>query len=212
MRPFKLDQRIVRHVQAAYPSPQISLVRFSLSLSLSVSCTLLRRYHEEWLKKTSLAIVEAHGPGFPFDFSVFAQEVSTAIGRTPLAKMIEQGTGLPHGINQGNSYTILNEVVLELVHLTDIGVRALTLEGVRQEREHRIYLDRVAHTSASEQAKTLRDLEWLRPDLIPYPRKCLKLFLSDGTVELQAIEAERLCGIELGITPMGTKVRSSFER
>ncbi|KAJ3538375.1 hypothetical protein NMY22_g5191 [Coprinellus aureogranulatus] len=160
----------------------------------------------EWLRKTSLDIVEAHGSNFTFDSSAFAQEVSSAIGRSPLASITEQGTGLPHGINQANCYTSLNEVVLELVHLTDVGVRALTLEGVRQEREHRIYLDRVARTSSCDQAKTLRDLEWLRPELTPYPRKCLKMFLSDGNIELQAIEVERLCGIELGITPMGTKI------
>ncbi|KAJ3545100.1 hypothetical protein NMY22_g2565 [Coprinellus aureogranulatus] len=168
MKPFKVDQRIVRHVQSVYPSPQISL---------------------EWLRKTSLNIVEAHECRFSFDSQAFVQEVSAAIGRSSLASITEPGT------------------VLELVHLTDIGVSALTLEGVRQEREHRIYLDRVAHTSTSEQAKTLRDLDWLRPRLTPYPRKCLKMFLSDGSVEIQAIETERLCGIELGTTPMGTKVR-----
>ena len=33
------------------------------------------------------------------------------------------------------------------------------------------------------------------------------MFLSDGTVELQAVELEQLSDIELGTTPMGTKVR-----
>ena len=98
-------------------------------------------------------------------------------------------------------------VVLELVHLSELGVSALTLEGVRQERERRMYLDRRTHTSSSAEGQELRPVDLAIPYLEPYPRRRLKLFLSDGRVELQAIELERLNDVKLGTTPMGTKVR-----
>lgn len=122
--------------------------------------------------------------------------------------MAEPGTGLPNRVNKPKVHTTLEKpVVLELVHLTDVGVGAMALERVRQNRERRIFLDQMARTCDSYEAQTLRDLEWLRPELEEYPRKRLKLFLSDGNTELQAIELERLEGIALGTTPMGTKVR-----
>lgn len=85
--------------------------------------------------------------------------------------------------------------------MTDIGVSAFRLERVRQEREHTILLDRITQTSQASQ-----EVHWLRPKLEKYPRKRLKLFLTDGFVELQAVELEKL-PFELGVTPMGCKVR-----
>lgn len=97
-------------------------------------------------------------------------------------------------------------MVLELVHLMDVGISAKTLEGIRQERERKVYLDRKAHTSSSMGGGDLREVDFSQPYLTPYPRRRLQMFLSDGTTELQAIECEHLTNIELGTTPMGTKV------
>lgn len=49
----------------------------------------------------------------------------------------------------------------------------------------------------------------IHPRSLPqYPRNRLKLYLSDGFQELEALEYEghRLPGVILGRTPMGTKV------
>lgn len=159
------------------------------------------------MRRRASEVVEAHGREPDFSFSSYQQCIIEAVQGSSFSDIAEPGTGLPEGINSEKVHISLEKTtVLELVHLTDIGVSALTLEGVRQEREHRLYLDRLARSSSCQQGQVLRDYEWLRPRLVPYPRRRLKLFLSDGSIELQAIEFERLSNIELGVTPMGTKV------
>jgi RecQ-mediated genome instability protein 1 len=156
-------------------------------------------------------LVEAHGHRADYDFPQLRQDVSDAIEGSSFRDIAERGSGLPEEITREQTHVSLqNAVVLELVHLTDIGVSAMTLEGVRQDRERSIFLDRVSHISSSQEGLSLRELDWLRPDLQAYPRRRLKLFLSDGTTELQAVELERLSNIELGSTPMGTKASAGW--
>jgi len=162
---------------------------------------------QEWLRRRAREVIEAPGHEPDFSFSSYQHQIADAILGSPFSDIAEPGTGLPDGINSEKFHISLEKtIVLELVHLTDIGISAMTLEGVRQEREHRVYLDRLARSSSSQQGQVLREYEWLRPRLEPYPRRRLKLFLSDGSIELQAIEFEHLFDIELGVTPMGTKV------
>ncbi|KAJ3528045.1 hypothetical protein NMY22_g9559 [Coprinellus aureogranulatus] len=186
MEPFRLSPDIVRHVGNTYSCPRISTER---------------------LRAIARGIVEARGGEADFDIPAYREAVSAAILATSLQDIAQPGTGLRHRINQPKMHTRLpGPMVLEIVHLTDIGVSPYTLERVRQDRERRVYLDRVAHTPTPE-GQDLLDMEWMRPALVNYPRRRLKLFLSDGFVELQAIEIETLPGIDLGDTPMGTKIR-----
>ncbi|TEB17150.1 hypothetical protein FA13DRAFT_1804426 [Coprinellus micaceus] len=185
-KPFKVHKRLLRRVNTAYPCPRIS---------------------QEWLRTTVQDRVNTHGHQADFNFPMLCQEISDAIEGSSFANITEPGSGLSEWVTRDYTHVLLKgPVVLELVHLTDVGISAMTLEGVRQERERQIYLDRVGHTSNSQEGRMQRELRWVRPELEPYPRRRLKLFLSDGSVELQAIELEHLPNLELGVTPMGTKV------
>ena len=164
--------------------------------------------HQEWLRCKTRDLVEENGHQAEFDVPGLVQAVADAIEHSSFKDIAEPGTGIPKGVTQKKAHLVLDgPMILELVHLTDVGISAITLEGVRQEREHRFYLDRLAHSSSSQQGRILREFDWLRQDITPYPRRRLKMFLSDGSKELQAIESERVPGIALGVTPMGTKVR-----
>lgn len=140
-----------------------------------------------------------------FTLAQHREELAKLLLCTSLSETAVPGTGLPGRINQSKvSHFLKGPVILELVHMTDVGVSALGLERVRQTRERRMFLDKVARTP-SQEGQALRELEWLRPKFDKYPRKRLKLFLSDGFLELQAIELEPL-PFELGETAMGVKV------
>ena len=147
-------------------------------------------------------------PHINFTIEDYIQEVEEAIKNTSFKDMAVPGTGLPNRITQDRVYDIFEgPVVLELVHLTDAGVSPTALEKVRQNRERQALQDRITHFGTSEGPGLAEGGSgW---PLEPYPRKCLKLFLSDGFMELQAIELERL-PFELGVTPMGTKVGHTF--
>jgi hypothetical protein len=153
--------------------------------------------------------IGARGHDPDFNFYSYREEVFKAILCSSFSHTAVPGTGLPRRVNHSKVHHHLKgPVVLELVHLTDIGVSALKLERVRQDRDRRAYLDRVAQTTSSG-GQALREVEWLGPKPEKYPRKCLKLFLSDSALELQAIELEPL-PLVLGDTPMGTKVGLSL--
>lgn len=124
---------------------------------------------------------------------------------TPLAVCTEEGTGFDANLSFSTMCnTIQGPMVLELKHLTDIGISAFQLEKVRYSRDRSFHAKLLA--LAAEGKITMPDnLQEVRKRLPQYPRKCLKLVLSDGVRELEAVELEPL-NIHLGVTPMGTKV------
>lgn len=100
--------------------------------------------------------------------------------------------------------TLEGPIVLELKHLTDMGISAFKLERARYGRDRSFYL-RMSTLAEEGEIATPDKLQAIRENLPRYPYKCLKLVLSDGTTELEAVELEPL-GLRLGATPMGTKV------
>ena len=84
----------------------------------------------------------------------------------------------------------------------------LCAEKVRSKQVHRSgrsFHLKMRALSIEGKVATEDGLLEMKRRLPQYPHKCLKLTLSDGTVELDAIELEPL-GLRLGATPMGTKV------
>jgi RecQ-mediated genome instability protein 1 len=119
---------------------------------------------------------------------------------------MQAGTGLHHRIGSPTVHTTLEgHIVLELVHITDIGVSALSLERARQDRDQSIYLKLLASAQAG---RTTTEKGWLdlKNALPEYPRGVLKLILSDGHTELQAVEYKCL-PFKLGKSKIGLKVR-----
>ena len=145
---------------------------------------------------------------------MYKQVVDETLRSTSFKDSAAPGTGLPNRINQPKVNDLIEgPITLELVHATDVGVSALQLEKVRQYREHKALMDRVGfHADPSEEQSPPGSprTDWqsaTSSSADEYPRKRLKMFLSDGFLELQAIEVERLLPFELGTTPMGTKVQ-----
>lgn len=135
----------------------------------------------------------------------YIEEVETRILRERFDDIMEYKSGLPPRITQTLMHTTLSgPIVLELVHMNEIGISAFTLDEVRQSRDrhfHQGLLDMVRDRKFAFPS----DLKELKEALPKYPRKTLQLFLTDGTSELEALELRPL-PLTLGVTPMGMKV------
>lgn len=94
--------------------------------------------------------------------------------------------------------------------MTEIANSAFNLMGVRQTR-----LDRADLAEGAQRRREEREAQGLQEEDIEedegpipkYPRGMLKFELSDGATTLQAIEFRSLPDFELGVTPLGYKVR-----
>ncbi|KAJ3547511.1 hypothetical protein NMY22_g1618 [Coprinellus aureogranulatus] len=182
MEPFIVDERIEETVSDVFPCPLISA---------------------EYLRKIANEIVERHERNF--GIANYCEEILDSIKSASFSRTAVFGTGLPNRINHPKYYDLIQgPIVLELVHLTDVGVSGLALERARQDYGRRLFLDKIAQAGSTE-GQALGDFGW-QAMLENYPRRRLKLTFSDGYTELEALELERL-PFHLGVTPMGTKVR-----
>lgn len=112
---------------------------------------------------------------------------------------MQHGTGLvlPRNINDGKAHILpADGVLMQIVSLAEIGHSALSLQNVRETRINREGMDEEAARIAEEDEGPLED----------YPRRMLKMELSDGATSIQAIEYKRLPELVLGKTPLGHKV------
>ena len=141
-----------------------------------------------------------------FDYDHIVHGIHEEIRNTSLQDMAVAGTGLAPFINSPTAHGNLEgPFVLEITHVIEIGICASDLEEVRQERAHIRHQQRVSRArAASRRGRTTQSAVQVVPD---YPRKRLKIFLTDGFIELEAIECGNVPEIALGETPMGTKVR-----
>ncbi|TEB28731.1 hypothetical protein FA13DRAFT_1633038 [Coprinellus micaceus] len=140
-----------------------------------------------------------------FDYDHIVHQLHESIQNSSLRDITVPGTGLAAPSNSQTAHgDLTGPLVLELVHMTEIGVSAFDLEGVRQERAHIRHQRRLATVRNVTGGR--RQQQERRLDLPDYPRKRLKLFLTDGFIELEGIECGHLSTIALGKTPMGTKV------
>ncbi|KAJ3524314.1 hypothetical protein NMY22_g11054 [Coprinellus aureogranulatus] len=118
------------------------------------------------------------------------QYLNEKIHNSRLEDFTVPGTGLQPPVNPRFAYGFVHgPILLEITHVTEIGISALRLEAVRQEREL------IRHQAGL-----------VVPALPRFPRRCLKIFFTDGFTELEAIELEPLPNFALGETPMGRKV------
>ena len=128
----------------------------------------------------------------------FIVQVETQLLRSDLCDSMVEGTGLPP-----QAWTLKNKrisgtpVLVEVIAITEIGHSAFNLQNVRQTRIERADLAGLAEQEGVE------DDEGPVPN---YPRTMLKLEISDGSVNLPAIEYRSLPQLKLGETPLGYKV------
>lgn len=144
-----------------------------------------------------------------FDYDHIVPRIHEEILNVSLKDIATPETGLTPFINSPTACgTIEGPLVLEIVHITEIGVCAFDLEEVRQERAHIHHQRRISAIRSATRERESQPIQQSVQALPDYPRERLKLVLSDGFIELEAIECGRLPDIVLGETPMGTKVCS----
>lgn len=108
-------------------------------------------------------------------------------------------TGLPPNVCKLDNMTLRGPPILvQVVSITEIGSSAFNLQNIRQARIEQADLAGLAEEEEDEEG----------PRIPRYPRGMLKLELNDGNTTMQAIEYRRLPGLELGVTPLGFKVKS----
>ncbi|KIO24501.1 hypothetical protein M407DRAFT_76913 [Tulasnella calospora MUT 4182] len=111
-------------------------------------------------------------------------------------------TGLPEDIASLTSARIgkpPNPILVQIVSLTEIGHSAFQLLNVRQTRIDRADLAGLIEAGVEDEEES---------EPIPkYPRSTLSLELSDGSIAIRAMEYKKLPDLELGVTPLGCKVR-----
>ena len=118
---------------------------------------------------------------------------------------MEKGTGLPPRVNLPSTITTIEgPIVLELVHMVEVGVSAFTLERVRLDREVEM-LSRFSEAARSGTPPSTFDIAKWEASLPLYPKNSLKLYLTDGEIELEAMELKPL-PFNLGCSSIGTKV------
>jgi RecQ-mediated genome instability protein 1 len=108
------------------------------------------------------------------------------------------GTGLPADVS-GFDNTSLHgpPILVEIVSMTEIGHSAFSLQNTRQTRLDATDLTVLASEEATSEDGTIPN----------YPRSMLRFELSDGSTTFQAMEYRTLPELQLGVTPLGYKVR-----
>lgn len=108
------------------------------------------------------------------------------------------GTGFPLDIGSAENTQLRGHMLVQIQGMTEIGHSAFSLRNVQQTRIDRA--DLAGLTAEGED-----DDEGPIPK---YPRSMLQFDLSDGSQSVRAIEYRRLPELELGVTPLGYKVRN----
>ncbi|KAF5319894.1 hypothetical protein D9611_011102 [Ephemerocybe angulata] len=169
---------------------------------------ILFGYMQEWIEETC-QFIEEEKFIFPFNSETeerFLNELEFAILHARLEDVMKKGTGLRAEITLPSMHTTLKgPVILELVHMTEVGVSAFALEKTRIDR------DKVMHSHLYKAGQRglevgLVELMELDSKLPKYPRKSLKYWFTDGEMEIQAMEYKAL-PFTLGKAPIGIKVR-----
>ena len=89
-------------------------------------------------------------------------------------------------------------ILVQVLEMMEIGASAFNLMNVRQARIDGTDLSGLAVGTEEEGGEGAKEAK--------YPRGMLSLMLSDGSVQVKAIEYRRLERLALGETPLGFKV------
>lgn len=89
-------------------------------------------------------------------------------------------------------------ILVEVTALTEIGSSAFSLANVRQARIERADLAGLAQAEGAEDDGG---------PIPKYPRRMLRMEVSDGSIIMPAIEFRSMPSLDLAETPLGYKVR-----
>jgi RecQ-mediated genome instability protein 1 len=108
------------------------------------------------------------------------------------------GTGLPLDIGTAENTRLRGNILVQIQGITEIGHSAFSLQNVQQTRMDRADLAGLGGEEEEDEDEG---------PIPKYPRSMLRFDLTDGSNSVRAIEFRRLPDLELGVTPLGYKVR-----
>lgn len=154
----------------------------------------------EWLDACLAWIAEElHLNDFNSQTEEIISNVESQLLSSDLRDSMVAGTGFPHNIGNTENVRLRGHMLVQIQGMTEIGHSAFSLQTIQQTR-----IDR-----ADLAGLTAEDEEDEGP--IPkFPRSMLQFELSDGSRSVKAIEYRKLPELELGVTPMGYKVRKIY--
>ena len=112
-------------------------------------------------------------------------------------------TGLPTRVQSMKNGVIATPatggpILVQVLEAMEIGASAFNLMNVRQAKKDGTDLSGLAVGTEEEGGEGAKEAK--------YPRGILSLTLSDGSMQVKAIEYKRIEGLTLGETPLGFKV------
>jgi RecQ-mediated genome instability protein 1 len=155
------------------------------------------RINLEWLDACCEYLTGEMGVD-PNDFEALRSHVEEQFLQSSLSDSVVRNTGFP----APDSHDVrIKNTLCEVLVITEIGHSAFSLKNVRQ-----------ARVDKEDLAGLAGDMDDGEDYSIPkYPRSMLRFELSDGFKTMRAIEYRRIPDLELGVTPLGTKVRIALK-
>ncbi|KAG1841692.1 hypothetical protein DFJ58DRAFT_666386 [Suillus subalutaceus] len=153
-----------------------------------------------WLRDCCSWIASSYSLS-PTDFPQFSSHVTSQFFQSSLADSTLPNTGLPQNIHTIKKARLTGlPCLVEIRAISDIGISAFSLMNVRQNRVDRADLAGLVREDEE-------DAEEDEGPVPKFPRGMLRLELSDGFTTVEAVEYRSIPQLELGVTPLGYKVR-----
>ena len=139
---------------------------------------------------------ELHLNDFDTQGDEIISNVDAQLLNSDLRDSMLAGTGFPLNIGSAENVRLRGHILVQIQGMTEIGHSAFSLQNVQQTRVDRADLAGLTGDDDEDEGP------------IPsYPRSMLQFELTDGSQLIKAIEYRRLPDLELGVTPLGYKVR-----
>ncbi|KAF8843769.1 hypothetical protein BDN67DRAFT_896446 [Paxillus ammoniavirescens] len=162
----------------------------------------------EWLSDCCQWISSEYNISPSTHFQQFIEHVESQLLRSNLGDSTVPGTGIEPQLGPRRQKQTTGPVPLlvEVRSITDIAQSAFSLLNTHQTRLDRADLG-LAQGDANHNGEQQQQVEEDEGPVPRFPRGMLRFELSDGCTTFRAIEFRSLAELELGITPLGYKVR-----
>ncbi|KAG6900800.1 hypothetical protein C0993_000119 [Termitomyces sp. T159_Od127] len=164
------------------------------------------RVDPEWLDQCYDWVINSDLPLDPdTDFDALTKKIEYQLLQSNFSDSMLPGTGLPTHIAHPDTKVVLTgqEILVEVVALTEIGHSAFSLNQTRLAREERMKEGNIVDDPNQE-----GDIDVAGEGPIPkYSRGMLHFQLTDGTTTVPAIEYRPLPQLSLQDTPLGYKLK-----
>lgn len=163
------------------------------------------RVDPEWANQCYSWLIDEEGLSPDRDLEKIQDDMRTQILLSDLHDSMLHGTGIPTQCAAADYAAAVegHPILVQITSITDIGVSAFHLEQTRSTREERF---KKGATEGEEDG----DVEVDEGPVPKYQRGMLKFTVSDGALNLQAVEYRKLPQFRLGETKLGLKVRLSL--